>query len=386
MAAKPRLLFLVSEDWYFCSHRLALAIDSLAAGYDVVVVTRVRDHGEIIRRAGLRLIHCEISRRGINPLSEALSVLKLARIYAKERPLIVHHVAFKPIVLGSLAARLSRVPHIVNAVAGLGYVFTSEKLKARLLRPFLRWMLRNLMCQPNSHTIFQNPDDQATIIEWGINRNNCLLVRGTGVDLEEFSATAEVPDTPKVLLAARMLWDKGVGTFVEAVAILRSRKLDFRAILVGRPDSGNPASIPETQLRQWHENGAIEWWGHVEGMPTVLSGCHVVCLPSSYGEGIPKVLIEAAACARPIVASDVSGCREIVKHEINGFLVPPRNAGALADALQCLIEDPALREKFGTAGRLFTEKEFSLRQVNDAILGLYSGGPPPSRKIGASAI
>ena len=382
--SKPRLLFLVTEDWYFCSHRLPLAQAAIEAGYDVVVVTRVREHAEAIRSAGIQLIPFEISRHGINPVTELLALIRLARIYLRQRPQIVHHVALKPIVLGSMAARLAGVPYKVNAVTGLGYVFTSKQTKARLLRPLMKRMLKFCMTQPGSHAIFQNPEDQDDVLKMGMGNISSTLVRGAGVDPVTFRERAESAGVPVVVLAARMLRDKGVADFVDAIKILKKRGIQFRAVLAGKPDDGSPDSIPERQLLEWHDSGVVEWWGHVTDMPGILAASHIVCLPSTDREGIPKVLLEAAASGRPIVTSDIPGCREIVRHEVNGLLVPPRNAPALADALMRLIEAPALRKEFGHAGRKLVEAGFSLQRVHSAILNVYqeclTGNPPAGTK------
>ncbi|MFZ5761966.1 MAG: glycosyltransferase family 4 protein [Thermodesulfobacteriota bacterium] len=366
-----KLLFLVTEDWYFCSHRLPLAQAAKEAGFDVVVVTRVRDHGEVIRRAGLRLVPCEWSRRGLNPFRELVVLAKLWRIYRREQPDIVHQVALKPVLYGTLAAWFAGCGRVVNAVAGLGFIFISSRKRARLLRPLVRMALRWLLDRPGSRLILQNRDDVEQFIQEKLaDPGKIILIRGSGVDLTRFVPEPERPEPLVVLLASRLLWDKGVGEFVEAARRLRNQGANARFVLVGDGDSENPATIPRQQLAAWKEAGDIEWWGRRDDMPQILGMAHIVCLPS-YREGLPKVLLEAAACARPLVATDVPGCREIVRSGENGILVPVRDAVALAAAIETLLGDPERRQQMGRVGRRMVEEGFAQEVVVDATMALY---------------
>jgi len=368
----PRLLFFVTEDWYFCSHRLPLAQAARAAGYEVALLTRVRRHGESIRAQGIRVIPLELSRRCLNPLRELALIGRLYAIYRRERPDILHQVAMKPVLYGSLAAHLAGVPGIVNALAGLGFLFSSERLQARLLRPLVRLALRGLL--GGSRVILQNPDDARLVGDLAhLPPRQLHLIRGAGVDLVAFQPAPPPPETPAgpvIMLPARLLWDKGVGELVEAAGRLRARGIAARCVLVGAPDPDNPAAVPEGRIRAWVEAGLIEWWGPREDMPATLQQSHIVCLPS-YREGLPKVLAEAAACGRPIVTSDAPGCREVVRHGENGLLVPVRDAAALTEALATLIQDPDLRSGYGRAGRRRAEAEFGSGQVIAATLAIY---------------
>lgn len=365
-----RLVFLVSEDWYFCSHRLPLALAAKEAGYAVTVITRVSEHGERMRNAGLNVVDFSMSRSGTNPLRELRTAIRLCRLYRRLAPDIVHHVALKPIVLGSIAAWMARVPRVVNAVAGLGYSFNGEDLHVRVLRPILRRLLRLLLGRPGTSVIVQTPYDAQALREMGLPDHQLTLMRGAGVDLCEVAMQPEPTGVPLVMLAARMLWDKGVGNFVDAARIIRSRGVDARFVLVGRRDDGNPRAISLEQLQAWQADGAVEWWGHSNDMASTLARCHVVCLPS-FHEGIPKILLEACAAGRPIVASDIAGCREVVRSGVNGILVPVRDSELLAQAMQNLIEDPNLRTRLGIAGRRIAEQEFSMDQVIAETLSLY---------------
>lgn len=368
---RPKLLYFVTEDWYFCSHRLPLAVAAKDAGYDVAVVTHVNDHAETIRRSGIRLIPFNLSRRGMNILPELATVARLVMLYRSEKPDLVHHVAMKPVLYGSLAARLSDVPRVVNALGGLGYVFTSGQTKARFLRPVIGSAFRGLLNSRRSRLVLQNPDDHALFIRKRIiNEERIRLIRGSGVDTAAFSRIPEPSGIPVVVLASRMLWDKGVKEFVEAAAKLKNLGIDARFILVGDTDPHNPSAIPNEQLNLWHTKKMIEWWRRRDDMPAVFGQSHIVCLPS-YREGLPKVLIEAASCGRPIVTTDTPGCREVVRNEENGLLIPVRNAAALADALQLLIEKPELRKKMGTKGREIAVNEFAVEKVISETMVVY---------------
>jgi glycosyltransferase involved in cell wall biosynthesis len=367
-----KILFFVTEDWYFCSHRLPLAVAAKEAGYDVTVVTRVRQHEGVIKSHGLKLVPIELSRHGLNPLVDLPLVAKLFRIYRHERPSLVHHVAMKPILYGSLVAHLLGVPAVVNAFPGLGYLYASASRRAWFVRALLERILRRLLRGPNTRTIVQNPDDlQRLVDEDVLEPARSVLIRGSGVNLSVYAPRPEHAGVPLVILASRMLWDKGVGEFVAAAKDLREQGMAARFALVGGTDSGNPRAVSLAQLSAWNETGAVEWRGRRNDMPRIFAESHIVCLPTYYGEGVPKVLIEAAACGRPIVATDVRGCREVVRHGENGLLVPPRDPKALAEALRVLIQDPDLRARMGRRGRQIAESDFSVEKVVRETLALY---------------
>lgn len=371
-AERLHLLYFVTEDWFFCSHFIERAIAARQAGYEVSVLTRVRAHGDRIRAEGLSLIPIEIQRHGLNPFQEFSTVLRVARIYRQKRPQLVHHFALKPIIYGTLASWLTAIRHCVNAPVGMGFVFSSSSRLARAMRPVVRLTLRALLNPPGSRVVFENADDLAEAVRGRLVRPQAaVLIRGAGVDIVRFQPQPEPAGIPKVVLVARMLWEKGISDFVEAARRLRARKVLARFVLVGEPDSGNPAAIPRTQLQAWHREGVIEWLGQRSDIPEILADSHIVCLPSYYREGLPKSLIEAAAAGRPIVAADVPGCREAVRHGDNGFLVPNRDPEALAEALATLIQDPSLRQRMGASGRRRAETEFASALVCEATLALY---------------
>jgi glycosyltransferase involved in cell wall biosynthesis len=372
MEKPPTILFFVTEDWYFCSHRLPLALAAKNAGFNVTVVTQVQDHGEVIASHGLKVVPLPLSRHSLNPLGELTLILRLIKIFKRESPDILHNVSLKPVISGSLAARFSCTPRVINALTGLGYLFSSRNWKARLVCPVIEFIFRRLLNRPNTRFIFQNPDDREYFVRNKlIEEDRTVLVRGSGVDMNQFSPAPEAEGPPVVLLASRMLWNKGVDVFVEAARRLIDEGVSARFVLAGGCDSGSPIAVPQAVIEKWNREGVIEWWRHRADMAEVFHTSHIVCLPTTYGEGVPKVLIEAAACGRAIITTDVPGCREIVIDRQNGILIPPGNVKALADAIRTLIEDPQLRQKMGESGRRLASSEFSSEQVIAQTLALY---------------
>ncbi len=370
-ASGKTIAYFVTEDWYFYSHRLPHAVAAQKAGFNVYVITRVTSHGAKIESTGLNLIPLDLSRRGKNPFAEAAILKQLVSIYKRVRPQIVHHVAMKPVIYGSIAARIAGVPATVNALAGLGYLFSSESIMARLARPVIKGLFRYLLNGERTTLILQNPDDIEVICGSGtVDRDRVRLIPGSGVDTREFPWQPESDGVPVVLLASRLLWDKGVGEFVDAAGILKREGVAARFILAGKGDNQNPMSIHAGQLKTWHEQGHVEWWGQRSDMPAVFAASHIVCLPS-YREGLPKVLIEAASCGRPVVTTDAPGCREIVIDGENGILVPIKDVDALVRAIRKLLESPELRLRMGLAGRQLVKRKFSLTTVVNETLAVY---------------
>ncbi|HEB64931.1 MAG TPA: glycosyltransferase family 1 protein [Chloroflexi bacterium] len=295
----------------------------------------------------------------------------MTRLYRRERPAIVHHHTIKPVLYGTIAARLAGVPAVVNAVTGRGYVFRGEDARARGLRLLVKPVYRFALRRRGVGVIFENQGDRTYFVEQGlVDAGRTWLVESVGVDPQRFRPQPEPEGTPVVLLAARMLWDKGVGVLAEAARILKSQGVPVRVVLVGLPDPGNPASIPEEQLRAWEAEDLLEWWKWRDDMEAVFARSHIVTLPS-FSEGVPTVLLEAAACARPLVASDIPGCRAVITPGENGLLVPVRDAQALADALVRLLRSPALRRKMGRAARQSVLRKFTHQQVNAATIAVY---------------
>lgn len=371
---RKRLLFVVTEDWYFVSHRLPIARAARDAGYEVFVATRLGEKTDIIAREGFTPIALKHMRRSSrNPLRELASIAELLSLYRSCRPSIIHHVAMKPVVYGSIAARLAGVGAIVNNVAGLGFIFSSKATYAKMLRRFINPLLRYALRQRRALTIVQNRDDARVLAdEIGVARDSIRLVKGSGVDLAQFSNSRRESVPPIVLLASRMIREKGIGDFVSAAAQLKKDAVPARFVLAGAPDPENPHSIPEAVLGQYHEDGVVEWWGHRDDIPEIIREAAIVCLPTTYGEGIPKTLIEAAAGECPIVAYDVPGCREIVIDGGNGVLVPAGEIDQLAQALKRLLENPEQRRCMGARGRMLVQAEFAQEIIVAQTLAVYS--------------
>ncbi|QHE78147.1 glycosyltransferase family 4 protein [Hydrogenophaga sp. PBL-H3] len=368
----PKLLFLVTVDWFFYSHFLSRATAAQKEGYEVVVLTHCNRHRESIEAAGLRMIPLHIDRRSMNPFSAVLACLRILRVYRYEHPTIVHQVALKPILLGGIAARLSGVKHIVNAMVGGGYVYTSTSPLMFIARPVIQLALRVLLNPQGSRVIFENVDDLESSVHTNqVRASDAVLIRGAGVDPVLYGRKSEGSGEPVVILAARLLWDKGIGEFVRAAETLRLRGIHARFVVVGDSDPGNRACIDNDTLTRWRQEGIVELWGFRKDMPEVLAQASIACLPS-YREGLPKFLLEAMATGLPCVTTDVPGCREAVSHEDNGLLVPARDAGALSNALERLLLDPPLRSQMGTRGRQRIIEEFSSTLVEKQTLALYA--------------
>lgn len=367
-----RLLFVVNNAAFFTSHRLSLGLAAISAGFEVHVACPPSAALDALLARGFH-IHAVPLARGRNTIaSEGGTLRALVRLYRQLRPDIVHHVTVKPVLYGSLAARVARVPAVVNAMSGLGYLYTTSGWVASVRRATVETLYRVAFRHPRMRVIFQNPDDLASFVRRGlVRRRDARLVRGSGVDPAEFRPLPEPEDCPpRIVLPARLLWDKGVGEFVEAARLLKSRGVAATAVLVGDVDEGNPSSVPVEHIEQWVKDGSVEWWGFRSDMANVYALSSIVCLPS-YREGVPRSLLEAASCARPIVTTDVPGCREVVADGSNGLLVPVQDVAALADALQSLVQDPELRQRMGRAGRRRVENEFTAELLVGQQLDIY---------------
>lgn len=369
---KTRLLFLIDEDRDFCSHRLDLGRAARDAGFEVLVATHVQHHGKQIEDEGFKLFPIRLRRGLQSPLHDLSSLIELVRLYRAEAPDIVHHVALKQVLVGSLAARIVRVPAMVNAITGLGYMFQKGSARRTLLRSMISPVLRWALARSRSAVIFQNKEDCDDLVRTGVvNRFHAVIIRGAGVNVSQFCPSPEPGGVPVVILASRMLLDKGILEFVEAAKVLKQQGVRVRCVLAGRVDKENPASITERQLQLWKEEGFVEWWGQRDDMPSVFRSSHMVVLPTSYGEGVPKVLLEAAACARPLIATDVRGCQEIVRDGENGLLIPIKDVHALARSITTLLHDKALRERMGARGREIAVNEFTVERVAAETIAVY---------------
>jgi glycosyltransferase involved in cell wall biosynthesis len=373
MSTPTRIAIVTNADWYFWSHRLPIATAARERGWQVFVIAgEERGLGPRIRAEGFEFVPIPVERGSTRLGSELATFRALRSAYRRIRPALVHHVAVKPVLYGGIAARLAGVPAVINALAGQGHVAGAGGLRGRLLRVALRGAYRLAYSGRRTRAIFQNPDDLEFFVASGVvDRDRCVLIRGSGVDPDRFTPSPEPAGVPLILFASRLLRSKGLLELVEACRRLRARGIALTLRIVGEPDTANPDAIPHAQLGDWVGEGIAEWLGRQDDMPEQLAACNLVALPSNYGEGVPKILIEAAAAGRAIVTTDSPGCREIVRHGVNGYLVPRGDVEALATALAELLRDGAARARMGAVGREIAVAEFGERLVVDRTMELY---------------
>ena len=368
---QPKLLLAITEDWYFWSHRRSIARAAMDAGWHVTLASRYGSHRGRIEAMGVATVELPMERTGRNPVRETAAVGELAQLYRRVRPDVVHHVAIKPVLYGSWAAQLAGIPRVVNAISGLGYAFTGGGTKAKAYGTLARLGYRSVLRRSGTVTIFQNEEDRGVFVNLGLVRErDTVMIRGSGVDVDEFHPRPE-PDGPfTVLYAGRMLWSKGVGDLVAAVARVKDRGLDTRLVLAGHSDQANPEAIPPDRLQEWQAEGAADWLGRRDDVADLMAMSHAVVLASER-EGVPKVLVEAAGSGRPLIASDVPGCRDVVADGANGLLVPVHDVPALADAVYTLGSDPELRARMGAASRERALTEFNESRVTRETVAVY---------------
>jgi len=367
-----KLLFIVNVDWFFVSHRLPIALKAIENGYEVHLVCAITDKAEYLEKLGLIVHPFEFTRSGKNIFGELTSIFGLHRQIKCIKPDLIHLVTIKPVLYGGIVARLAKVPALVSAISGLGFLFIKRKgLVSRLLLSVVLFMYRIAMGHSNQKVIFQNPVDMKALVDaGGVSKGKVIMIRGSGVNLNNYPVLPESGGVPVVIMASRLLKDKGAFEFVEAARILRSKDIDVHFQLVGEPDSGNPESVTAGQVESWQKERAVECLGFRSDIGRLFSQAHIVVLPS-YREGLPKVLIEAAACGRAVVTTDVPGCRDAIEPEVTGKMVPARDAAALAEAIETLLLDTQLRQEMGRAGRALAEREFSIETVISAHLDIY---------------
>lgn len=384
----PKLLYFIGVDWFFYSHFLDRAIAAKQAGYDVVVLTGLTRKDDPLAQHGIKLIGIPFARRSLHPIRFMLTLRDVIRVFKAERPDIVHQIALKPILIGSLASRLLGIKRVVNAVVGLGFAFSSQTRTARTAKRFVSMLFHLVLDKHHAKTVFENADDRAYFLRqhW-VREEGAVIIRGAGVDTERFKPTSSragsefecnsdiVPNAtspPIVMLLSRMLWDKGIGEFVSAARHLRKQHGDgyARFVLVGDPDADNRGAIDRNQLQAWQQEGAIEWWGFKPDVENILAQATISCLPS-YREGLPKSLLESLAMGLPCIATDVPGCREAVVDGVNGILVPPKESESLAQAIEKLIHNPELCDQYGKVSRQMAVEQFSREIVNKETLALY---------------
>lgn len=364
-------VLVVGNDWpYFISHRLPLVLALAHEGYDLhLALPRSHVRATMIPES-LTLHYIHLARGGLNPFGELRTMGSLLRLYRRVRPDLVHHFTIKPVLYGGAAGRLCGVPSVINSMTGLGTLFASPDRAMRLLKRMVVPAMRYACSGNRTTTTFQNDQDRERFVRLGITSEaSSVVIRGSGVDTGVFLPSPEPTGVPIVAFPSRLLWDKGLREFVEAARLLRANKVVARFVLVGGMDP-NVTSVDERQLKDWQDEGVVELWGHATDMPDIFRRIHVACLPS-YHEGLPRVLLEAASSGRPIVATDIPGCRDVVHDGENGFLVPVRDSIALAGAIRRLVDDRELRAGMGRRGREIVEQEFALPIVAEAFARLY---------------
>lgn len=366
-----KLLYLMHEPDYFFMHWLHIALNAVKQGFEVHLAAPPRGRYAEVERHRIIFHPIYMNRREGLPWQEIRSILDSYRVIKQIQPDIVHTIAVKSILYGGIAARMASARSMINAFTGLGYVYTSDSVKAKIMQSIISKGYKYIFKHNRCKVTFQNNDDLEFMVETGIlERYKSVLIRGAGVDINKFSVTDEQPGKIVVAVPSRMLWDKGIQEFVDAATLLKNDGIDARFVLIGDSDTGNPTSIPKETLNDWHNKGIIEWWGHQNDMPSIYAQSHIVCLPS-YREGLPTVLCEASSCGRPLVTTDVPGCREVVQNSVNGIVVPVKNSKALASAMRQLITNPTLRKDMGTRGRKIAVNNFSIETIVTRTLSLY---------------
>lgn len=366
------ILFIVNSPEFFVSHRLPIAVAAMRSGFVVHVASPEGSAAQIIRSHGMVHHVISLSRSGTNPLTEIACFWSLLKLVKSVRPNIVHLVTLKPIVYGSLVSRLLGVGGVVAAFSGLGTVFVGGRRSFSIFKKLITVLLRIGLSGDAKHLIFQNRDDYRLVQSiLGYDTSSVSIIKGSGVCLDAYRPSIEPEGVPIVTFASRILKDKGVLEFVAAASILRSRGVVARFWLAGSVDQENITSIPERKLDEWHRSGLVEVLGFQRDVESLFAQSNIIVLPS-YREGLPKILIEAAACARPVVTTDVPGCRDSIVPNKTGLLVKAKDAEELANAIQVLVDNPEKRKSMGRAGRAWAESEFSIEKVVDAHLEIYS--------------
>jgi len=372
MARAPRLLFLMNDAPFYVTHRLSVGIAARRAGFDVHVAAPFHaDAVERIEAEGLVFHDIPLRRGGRRIGGEFALIWAIGRLLFALKPDLLHAVTMKPVCYGGTLARLMGVPAVVLAITGLGYLFVTESLAARAMRLIALVLYRFALGGRPLRAIFQNPDDLGLFKARDLVADEVVrMIRGCGVDMSAFPPQPEPAGETVVMFPARILGDKGVHEFVGAARLLKAKGIAARFVMVGRTDPDNPTDVGEAGIKRWTDEGVVEWWGFSEDMPATLARATLICMPS-YREGLPRGLIEAAATERAIVTADVPGCREVVRHEVNGLLVPVRNREATASALERLILDPALRRALAKRGRDIAVGEFSVEDFVARSLAVY---------------
>jgi glycosyltransferase involved in cell wall biosynthesis len=389
-----KFVLFANTDWYLYNFRLSTALALAEQGHEVTMLSPAGDYGPRFAGHGLRWLTLPMDRASLNPWREAMTLRALVRTLRQERPALLHSFTVKCAVYGALAARAAGVPAHVSAIAGMGYVYASDRAKARMLRPVVATLMRGALAGKSSRVILQNPDDAETLVRARlVPAQRIRVIRGSGVDTSRFSPrnlAVEIHDALpavrplRVVLAARLLWEKGIAEFVEAAGMLKREGRAIECVLAGTPDPGNPRSVPQAQVEAWARQGLVTWLGHVDDMPALLRSADVMALPSYYREGVPRSLLEGAASGLALVTTDLPGCREIVReHGFDGLHVPPRDAAALARCLALLDDDRDLLRRLGAQARTNSLAHFDERMVIRRTIEVYEELLPRSMQAAA---
>lgn len=365
----PILMYLASEDRAFLSHRLPMARAAREAGFDIHVATNITVHADAIRAEGFTVHSIPFHRGGLSVASALRTIGAVRTLERRIGPAIVHHSGLQCCVLGGFAAVGRNTPQI-NALTGLGYIFTSPSLGAVTVRLAVSIILKFLLNRTNSVALVQNPDDRASLEAIGIESDNIALIPGSGVDTDALTPLPE-PDGPVTVgFAGRLLTDKGIRALVAAHKILQTRGLNTRLLIAGGPDPANPASVSPREVQEWATQPGITCLGQIQDITSLWRSSHIAALPS-HREGLPKSLLEAAACGRPLVAADAPGSREIVIPGQTGLLVPIEDPQALADVIGKLATSQEMRREYGAAARQIVVEKMSSHAIGTAIVQLY---------------
>jgi len=367
-----KIALVANSDWNLYGYRLALIRELKQQGHQVTLISPLGEYVKALRKQGFNWLPIKMARRGTNPLRELLSIFELYKIYRWSGFDVVHHFTIKCVIYGSFAAKLAGVSGVVNSITGLGHIYVSQKRMAGPARIVINLLYR--LSLNKTIVVFQNSNDRAYFLKKRIIRaEQSELIAGSGVDVNKFTYQPEPTGRPRIIMVSRFLWNKGLREFVEAAEEINSETLRAEFVLVGDVDSGNPDSIPTEVIEGWTAKRGIKWIGWNENMPQIYKRSNLVCLPTYYGEGLPKVLIEAAASGRASITTDIPGCNDVVKDKVNGLLIPPKDVKALVRSILFLMDNPRMRKKMGLAGRSIAEQEFSSKLVNQKTIALYQG-------------
>ena len=378
-----KFVFYANTDWYLYNFRLSTALQLKEEGHEVVMLSPPGEFGDRFAGHGMRWVRLSMDRASLNPVREAAVLRDLTRVLRDERPDLLHNFTVKCAIYGAIAARAAGVPAVVNAVAGMGYVFASDRMLARTLRPMVKLLMRGTLGGKQSRLILQNPDDADAFVRARlVPEHHIRVIRSSGVNLERFVPVVPVagPRPLRVLLAARLLWEKGIGEYIEAARMLRAQGRNIEFVIAGSPDPGNPRSVSREQVESWVAEGLVDWRGHVEDMPVLMRSMDVITLPSYYREGVPKSLIEAAACGLAVVTTNLPGCREVVsEHGVDGLHVEARCARSLAERIAQLDDDRPLVRRLGDSARRKAMEHFDEQMVIRRTIEVYDELLPSRR-------